>query len=199
MDPLGKKELLDFYTRHLREFGDSPQAVRSTPEGQIRRFKILLSIAGDVSGKTFLDFGCGKGDLYGFIKEEGLSLRYCGIDINEGLIELARRKYPEAEFIAMDIDETAFNRHFDVIVICGVFNLRIAGIEESMKHILRKLYRLCTEALHLNILTSYIPRKTVELFYVKPEEILTFAITELSRSVSLLHTKEDIFLSVYRS
>lgn len=199
MDPLGKKELLDFYTRHLKDFGDAPQAVRWTPGGQLRRFETLLRIAGDSSGKTVLDFGCGKGDLYGFMKEKGFSPRYCGIDINKNLIELAGRKYPEAEFLVMDIDETDFNRYFDIMFICGVFNLRIAGIEESMKHILRKLFGLCTEALHVNLLTSYIHRKTPELFYVKPEEILNFAITELSRSVALQHTKEDIFLSVYRS
>jgi len=199
MDPLGKKKLLDFYTRHLKDFGDAPQAVRWTPDGQLRRFETLLRIAGDSSGKTVLDFGCGKGDLYGFMKEKGLSIHYCGIDINKDMIKLAVRKYPEAEFLVMDIDETDFNRHFDITFVCGVFNLRIAGIEESMKHILRKLFRLCTEALHVNLLTSYIPQKSVELFYVKPEEILNFAITELSRSVALQHTKEDIFLSVYRS
>ena len=199
MDPLGKKELLDFYTRHLRDFGDTPQAVRWTPGGQLRRFTTLLSIAGDISGKNVLDFGCGKGDLYGFMKKNGLSLRYSGIDINKNLIELARSKYPEAEFIAMDIDETDFNRRFDIIFICGVFNLRIAGIEESMKDTLRKLFRFCTGALHVNFLTSHVPRKSVELFYVEPEEILNFAITELSGSVSLQHTKEDIYLSVYRS
>lgn len=199
MDPLGKKELLDFYSRHLKEFGDAPQAVRWTPEGQQRRYETLLGISGNSSGKTVLDFGCGKGDFYGFMKEKGFSIHYCGIDINKDLIELAMRKYPEAEFFVMDIDETDFNRFFDIIFVCGVFNLRIAGIEETMKHILRKLFRLCTEALHVNLLTSYIPRKSVELFYVKPEEILNFTITELSRSVALLHTKEDIFLSVYKS
>jgi 2-polyprenyl-3-methyl-5-hydroxy-6-metoxy-1,4-benzoquinol methylase len=199
MDPLGKKELLDFYSRHLKDFGDTPQGVRWTPDGQLRRYETLLRISGDSSGKTVLDFGCGKGDFYGFMKEKGFSFHYCGIDINKDLIELAMRKYPEAEFIAMDIDETEFNRDFDVIFVCGVFNLRIAGIEESMKHILKKLFRLCAEALHVNLLTSHVPNKSIELFYVKPEELLTFVIAELSRSVTLLHTKEDIFLSVYRS
>jgi ubiquinone/menaquinone biosynthesis C-methylase UbiE len=199
MDPLGKKQLLDFYTRHLKDFGDTPQGVRWTPEGQLRRYETLLRISGDSSGKTVLDFGCGKGDFYGFMKEKGLSLHYCGIDINKDLVELAMRKYPEAEFIVMDIDETEFNRDFDVIFVCGVFNLRIAGIEESMKHILKKLFRLCKEALHVNLLTSYVPQKSVELFYVKPEELLTFAIAELSPSVTLMHSKKDIYLSVYRA
>lgn len=199
MDPLGKKELIDFYSSHLKKFGDTPQSVRWTPDGQLRKYKTLLGIASDFSGKTILDFGCGKGDFYGYVKEKGLSVHYCGIDINKHLIKLARRKYPEAEFIATDIDETELNRYFDMIFVCGVFNLRVAGIEESMKSILKKLFRLCKEALHVNLLTYYVPKRTVELFYVKPEEILNFAIAELSRSVTLMHTKEDIFLSVYRS
>jgi 2-polyprenyl-3-methyl-5-hydroxy-6-metoxy-1,4-benzoquinol methylase len=199
MDPLGKKELLDFYNRHLKDFGDSPQAVRWTPEGQLRRYETLIKIAGDFSGKKILDFGCGKGDFYGYMRAKGIPVHYCGIDVNENLIELARRKYPEAEFIALDIDETELNRDFDIIFVCGVFNLRIAGIEESMKDVLKKLFSLCREALHINLLTYYTPQRSVELFYVKPEEILQFAITELSRSVTLLHTKEDIFLSVYRT
>jgi len=199
MDPLGKKELLDFYNRHLKDFGDTPQAVRWTPEGQLKRYETLLRISGDTTGKTVLDFGCGKGDFFGFMKEKGISPHYCGIDINKNLIELAMHKYPEAEFIVMDIDETEFNRNFDVIFVCGSFNLRISGIEESMQHLLKTLFRLCNEALYVNLLTSYIPNKSIELFYVKPEEILTFAITEISCSVTLMHTKKDIFLSVYKT
>jgi trans-aconitate methyltransferase len=199
MDPLGKKELLTFYDRHLKDFGDAPQAVRWTSEGQLRRYETLLSVAGDFSGKRILDFGCGKGDFYGFLMEKGIRCRYCGIDVHEGLIALANRKYPDTEFIAMDIDETAFTREFDLIFICGVFNLRIAGIDESMKHILKVLFHICREALHLNLLSYYMPQRNIELFYVKPEEILQFAVTELSRAVTVRHENEDIFLSVYRS
>jgi SAM-dependent methyltransferase len=198
MDPLGKKELLNFYNRHLMDFGDAPQAVRWTPEGQRRRYETFLKIAGDFSLKKILDFGCGKGDFYGFIKEKGISIHYCGIDVNESLVELAKSKYPEAEFIVMDIEESGFERDFDIIFVCGVFNLRIAGIEESMKNVFKKLFRICKEALHINLLSYYVPQRNVELFYVKPEEILKFAITELSPSVRLIHEREDIFMSIYR-
>jgi 2-polyprenyl-3-methyl-5-hydroxy-6-metoxy-1,4-benzoquinol methylase len=198
MDALGKKELLSFYNRHLKDFGDKPQAVRWTAGGQLRRYETLLNIAGDLSGKTILDFGCGKGDFYGFLKDRGISVNYSGIDVNENLIKLARSKFPETEFIATDIEESGFNREFDLIFICGVFNLRIAGVEESMKNVLKILFKLCREALYVNLLTYYVPQRSVELFYVKPEEILYFAVTELSRSATLRHEKEDIFLSVYR-
>ena len=198
MDPLGKKELLYFYNRHLKDFGDAPQAVRWTPEGQRRRYEILLKIARDLSGKTLLDFGCGKGDFYGFIREKDIPVSYCGIDINENLISLAKRKYPEAEFLPLDIEEDYFEREFDITFICGVFNLRVAGIQDSMYSLLGKIFKLCREALHVNVLTFYTGHRNVELFYVKPEEMLLFALTELSRSVAMVHAKDDIYLSVYR-
>ena len=198
MDPLGKQELMDFYNRHLRDFGDAPQAVRWTPEGQIRRYETLLMETGDLSGKTILDFGCGKGDFYGFLRDKGVSVSYCGIDVNDNLIQLAQHKYPQTEFIALDIDEDTFHRRFDVIIGIGVFNLRIAGIEESMKGLLKNLFPLCRESLHINFLTYYVPRRSVELFYVRPEEIVEFIITEISRTVTVRHMKEDIFLSVYK-
>ncbi len=198
MDPLGKRELLNFYSRHLRDFGDTPGALRWTPAGQLRRYEIFLGAIGDVSGKSLLDFGCGKGDFFGFLRENGVSPSYCGIDVNENLIELARQKYPGVEFIAMDIDEESFDRRFDVIVSIGVFNLRIAGVEESVKEILEKLFSLCGESLHVNFLTSHVARRNVELFYVTPEDILRFVIAEISPRVVLDHREEDIYLSVYR-
>ncbi|MEW6585230.1 MAG: class I SAM-dependent methyltransferase [Nitrospirota bacterium] len=198
MDPLGKTELLSSYDRHLREFGDKPQAVRWTPEGQRRRYENLLRVAGDLSGKALLDFGCGKGDFYSFLTEEGFSPEYCGIDINEGLISLAKRKFPDVEFIALDIEEDEFGRHFDSIIVCGVFNLRVAGIDETMRNILKRLFRLCRESLHINVLSYYVPRRTVELFYVKPEEIMKFAAAELSSKVTLMLDGEDIYLSVFK-
>ena len=65
--------------------------------------------------------------------------RYCGIDINKNLIALEQCLFSDAEFLAMDIDDVKIDREFDIIFICGVFNLRIAGIEESLKDILLKL------------------------------------------------------------
>ena len=198
MDPLGKKELLCFYDRHLKDFGDRPQAVRWTAEGQLRRYEALLRIAGDLSGKRILDFGCGKGDFYGFIKEKGIPVDYCGVDINENLIALAGKKYPEAEFLSADIEEEEIVQPFDVILACGVFNLRVAGVEDSMRSVLKRLFGLCRESLHVNCLTYYVPQRDVELFYVKPEEILRFAITCLSHSVVVKHDRGDIFLSVFK-
>lgn len=200
MDPYGKQELLACFDRHLRSHGDTPQAVRWTHEGQRRRYEAFRGIIGDPAGKSLLDFGCGKGDFYGFLRDRGATAAYCGIDVNAGLIALARSKYPEAEFLTLDIEETPLERRFDIVVACGVFNLRIGGIAASLRETVKILYGLCRESLHLNFLTARCARRDVELHYVEPVELLTFAIEELAPHVTLRHglVPEDVFLSVFR-
>jgi SAM-dependent methyltransferase len=201
MDPYGKQELLSFFDRHLRDHGDTPSAVRWTPEGQRRRYESFQGFIGDLAGKSLLDFGCGKGDFYGFLRGQGETGDYCGIDVNAGLTSLARRKYPEAEFLTLDVEEVSLERRFDVVVACGVFNLRIGGIAESMRETVKTLYGLCRESLHLNFLTARAPQHDVELFYIDPADLLCFALEELSPIVTLRHgfVPDDVYLSVFRS
>ncbi|UCG77751.1 MAG: class I SAM-dependent methyltransferase [Nitrospirota bacterium] len=200
MNPYGKNELISFYDRHLRDFGDHPQAVRWTPSGQMSRFEALLTMAGDISGKKVLDFGCGKGDLYGFLAGRGIITRYTGIDINSNMIELASKKYPEASFSVVDIEEENISEKFDIIFACGVFNLLIAGIEESMHRVLKKLYSLCRGAMHINLLSYDIPARDPQLFYVRPLDITGFTTKELSTDYMLRDdlVKGDLFLTIHR-
>jgi len=199
LDPYGKRELLAFYDRHLDRFGDTPQALRWTALGQQRRYGAFLKAAGPLKGRQILDFGCGKGDLLGFLAERGLPVEYTGIDVNEKLVALARRKYPGADFIHLDIEEEALERSFDVVLICGVFNLRIAGIAATLRNALKRLFPLCREALHLNIPSSLTGVKDPDMYYADPFDLLRFALEELSPEVALHHglLENEIFLSVY--
>jgi SAM-dependent methyltransferase len=200
VDPYGKQELLGFYSRHLEHFGDTPQAVRWTSAGQRSRYEALLALAGPLGAGTVLDFGCGKGDFYGFLLEKGIETDYCGADVNPGLIGLARRKHPGGEFLLRDIEEEGMPRTFDVIVICGVFNLRIAGIADTLKTVLRILFAACRRSLHLNIPSTRSSWKDSDIFYADPGELLEFARRELSKESVV---REDIlpgelFLSAVR-
>lgn len=201
MDPYAKRELLAFFSRHLRAHGDTPQAVRWTPQGQRRRYEAFETLLGDLGRKSLLDFGCGKGDFYGHLRDRGVPLGgYCGVDVSDELVALARRKFPDAEFLVLDVDESAWERRFDVVVACGVFNLRVADIAASMPATVRTLFGLCRESLHVNFLTARTPLHDPELFHVDPPELLRFALDELSSKVVLRHgvVADDVFLSVYR-
>ncbi len=199
MDPLAREQLLSFYNMHLKKFGDRPEALRWTPKGQIMRYHALLDIAPDLNNQKILDYGCGTGDFYRFLKRRGISVRYTGVDINENFINLAKEKYPECAFMVMDIDEDTLEGFYDYIFICGVFNLRVPGVADDTKNALLNLFKHCNKGLALNALSSHTPVKDVELNYTSPEHMVAFALEHLSPSVALRHDRiqNDFTIFVY--
>ncbi len=199
MDPLAKEQLLSFYNMHLKKFGDRPEALRWTPQGQLRRYHALLDIAPDLNNQKILDYGCGTGDFYRFLKRRGLTVQYTGVDINENFINLARQKYPECTFKVMNIDEEPLEKFYDYIFICGVFNLRVPEVDNDIKNALVTLFKYCNKGLALNALSSHTPIQDVELHYTSPEGMVAFALEHLSPSVALRHDRieNDFTLFVY--
>jgi SAM-dependent methyltransferase len=201
MDPYAREQLLSFYNFHLKKFGDRPEALRWTPQGQLKRYHTLLDIAPDLNDQKILDYGCGTGDFYQFLKRRGIRVHYTGVDINENFINLAKSKYPECTFKTMNTDEDEVEGFYDYVFICGVFNLRVPGVHDDLKNALVTLFKNCNKALALNALSSHTPVKDIELNYTSPEEMVKFAIENLSPAVTLLHNRipNDFTLFVYTS
>ena len=201
MDPYSRDKLLSFYNFHLKKFGDRPEALRWTPQGQLKRYHMLADIAPakELNNSTVLDYGCGTGDFYRFLKRRGIQVKYTGVDINENFIALARKKYPECTFRVMNADDDAFEGFFDYIFICGVFNLNVPGVDEDMRNALTTLFRSCNKGLVLSALSSHTPVKDPELHFTSPEEMLKFALETLSPAVALRHDRipNDFMLYVY--
>lgn len=201
MDPFAKNQLLSFYNFHLKKFGDRPEALRWTPQGQLKRYHTFLDIAPDLNNQKVLDYGCGIADFYKFLKRRDIHVRYTGVDINENFINLAKSKYPECSFKVMNIDEEPLEGYFDYIFICGVFNLSVPGVQNDLRNTLVSLFKRCNKGLALNALSSHTPLKDVELNYTSPEETVKFALENLSPSVVLRHDRieNDFTLFVYTS
>ncbi|MCK9418552.1 MAG: methyltransferase domain-containing protein [Nitrospirae bacterium] len=203
MDPYSRDQLLSFYNFHLKKFGDRPEALRWTPQGQLKRYRTLADIAParDLNNATVLDYGCGTGDFYKFLKRRGISVQYTGVDINENFITLAKKKYPECEFHVMNADDDPLEGFYDYIFICGVFNLQVPGVDEDMKNALVTLFGHCNKGLALNALSSHTPVKDPELHFTSPEEMVKFSIENLSPFIALRHDliQNDFTLYVYTS
>jgi len=200
MDPYSKDQLLSFYNHHLKQFGDRPEALRWTPQGQLRRYHCLAEIAPDLHGSTVLDYGCGTGDFYRFLKRRGIEVRYTGVDMNPNFIDLAKKKYPECEFRVMVLDEEeTLEGYYDYIFICGVFNYLVPNVKEDLLHALTTLFRHCNKGLALNALSTHSPIKDPELNYTSPEEMVRFSLEHLSPYLALRHdrVKNDFTLFVY--
>jgi SAM-dependent methyltransferase len=200
MDGLEKDFLIDFYTKKLMLHGDRPESLRWTARGQRERYDLLLEIAPSLESSHVLDYGCGKGDLYAFIRERGISVTYTGADINPDLISLARSKHPECDFFVMDIEEEPLKEEFDYIFVCGVFNNRLEGATQSLKNAIARLFCSCRKGLAVTALSAHDPHKEHDLNYVLPGELTDFIIKNITPYVTLRHDRVpyDMTLFLYR-
>jgi ubiquinone/menaquinone biosynthesis C-methylase UbiE len=93
------------------------------------------------AGDAVLDVGCGNGRLYQMFAD--LSIRYTGVDQSEGLIEKARQKFREANFVVSSMVKLPFeDSSFDVLYSIAAFHhlpndeLRVQTLKE-MKRVLK--------------------------------------------------------------
>lgn len=198
MDEAAKEYLIDYFTKRLRHFGDTPASVGWSEKGQLLRYQAISELL-SFNNSSVLDFGCGKGDLYRFLKTKGLNLKYTGMDINPELIRIAREKYPEAIFRTIDLEKEELNEKFDFIIICGVFNLKISGVKESAYWSIKKLFCNTKKTLLFNCPSIHAKNKDIELLYYDSVELLSLALT-ITKKVNLYHhlIEGEIFLELSR-
>lgn len=80
---------------------------------------ILSAVSNIVSNDNMkvLDLGCGPGELIEELESNFDNLHVTGVDFSEGMLEVSRKRNPEAEHIKMDVAELYKLRDkFDVIV-----------------------------------------------------------------------------------
>jgi len=109
------EEVRDFWNRvagdwrtQVGEHGDSNRRLNSDP--------VLWKFAGDVSGLTVLDAGCGTGYLSAKLRDCGALVT--GIDFSERMIGIARADHPDMDFRVDSCSDLATidDAHFDMVI-----------------------------------------------------------------------------------
>ncbi len=95
--------------------------VRSTPQ----RVKSILSKLPIRKGARVLDLGTGTGVLVPYLSEMvGEEGRVVGIDLSEGMLAEARRKFgslDNVEFLKLDFEEEELPGEYDVVMLYSVY------------------------------------------------------------------------------
>jgi SAM-dependent methyltransferase len=85
-----------------------------------RIFKMLRWAVPNLKEKSYLEIGCGVGNVLGYLFDHGVS-NCVGWDINNYSLEIARRRYPHAKFFERDfLRPSDSNELFDVT---GMFDV----------------------------------------------------------------------------
>jgi SAM-dependent methyltransferase len=68
------------------------------------------------AGATVLEVGCGTGDLLHAVRPS----RGVGVDLSPGMVNVARRQYPDLEFRVGDVESLEFTERFDYVILSDV-------------------------------------------------------------------------------
>jgi SAM-dependent methyltransferase len=186
-------EAVRFVEDRFRVHGDSHQGLGyPKPDGFIRRYGIYFDVVrlgppieGDIE---ILDVGCGTGRLLDYIKARGLrNVRYRGVDMSETLIEAARAKHPESEFLVGDPFEldALWEKPFDYAIFGGIFTYRPYPTEAAMTAYMIKLLRLvfshCRVGVAFNVMSKHVDWEREDLFHVPFDRMAELMRDNLSR------------------
>lgn len=183
-----KQRVIERYNQRLGEFGDDIRTLSSgTEERRNMRYQVLCDV-GLRDGVSVLDLGCGFGDFFRYLNARGLKVEYEGCDINPNLVNVARRKYPEARFFVADIQTDRFERTYDFVVSSSAFNNIMQDEDQYLYvgNIMARAYELSREAVALDFLTEYVDFKAEGGFYYSPERLFSIA-KKITKRVCLRH------------
>lgn len=161
------------------------------------RYERMLDVLepGLEGAPSVLDVGCGFGGLLGFAGERGLTLEYTGIDLSEGMIAHARKRYPEATFIAGDIladtdNDAGIGRH-DYVICNGILTQKLDTSNRVMDRyaqaLIVRLFNLCRRGVAFNVMSTKVNFTAPNLYYRCPSELLAWCMSEVTTRVRLDH------------
>ncbi|MEX5721407.1 class I SAM-dependent methyltransferase [Geodermatophilus maliterrae] len=198
------RELRDHYAETFRRHGPSPLGVdwRGLPDLELRYRKMLEVIpAGRRHRPTVLDVGCGFGGLYAYALDQGLDLRYTGIDVVPEMITHARATLPSGEFRCEDVFELPPGSRYDYVVCNGILTQKLTTSTRDMdrhaQRLIRRLHELSTVGAVFNVMTSKVDYTKDNLYHRHPAELLAWCMAEVTDRVRVDHAYPLYEYSVY--
>lgn len=184
-----KDEIQQMYKGLCLKHGISASAVKARDYTQQElRFVNLFYCIDVQTTDSFLDLGCGTGELLPFIRKHGVEGEYVGLDFVDEFIFHARDKFKNDEksgFKTFNISEDELPTSYDWCVLSGTFNDERVNSEEFMYSVLSKMYRSSNKGIIFNSLSKYVDYETPELFYTYPDKVFQFCVNNLSKFIVL--------------
>lgn len=181
-------ENVEYIERSLEQHGDSALGV-GWPRGAEARYQVMLDVIRPQSTHaSLLDFGCGAAHLLEFIRSRALQgIDYHGLDASPRAIELCRRKFPDIEFLALDVlaEDALAWPDFDYVVMNGVLTYKggtsQAAMFEYARTLVKAVFRHVRVGLAFNVLSKHVDQERDELFHLEMDPLIGFLSREVSR------------------
>ncbi|MCW8896652.1 MAG: class I SAM-dependent methyltransferase [Flavobacteriales bacterium] len=187
------KQVNDYYSDKITQNGATPEGVDwNSTESQYLRFKVLSNIIDKDENFTVLDYGCGFGSMYDFLKKSYTNFNYTGYDISQKMIDAALEFYPN-DNNSNWLNSLNNSKKYDYTIASGIFNVRLKNSDEKwlnyITETLHKIDNLSKMGFAFNILTKYSDKEYMRdyLYYADPLFLFDYCKKHFSKNVALLH------------
>jgi SAM-dependent methyltransferase len=195
MDPRDTRIIRRFYESQYETYGYDPRSLGWIVGSQQTRFRELAGI-GDLEGCSILDVGCGFGDLYGYLLDQGIKVNYTGVDLSPHFLDIARMVYPDAEFFMADFEKEPIPGKFDWAFESGAFSLKLSDNKTLIRNSLKKMFKMVKKGIAADFLSSNAAIKDSSLYYQDPEELRKFCNT-LSERITIKNNYKPTEFCIY--
>jgi SAM-dependent methyltransferase len=180
------------YNQKIVQYGACHKGVDwGSEEGQRLRFDIICKNLELESLKSIIDYGCGYGEFYSFIKNLGFNGFYQGYDISEEMIQMAKKLHGN------DMPNKVFTHEFSVIeraeycMASGVFNIKLYSEEADwhnfIVHNLSIINKISIKGFFFNMFSKEAQDYPVysDVYYADAVKIKELCLKEFSKRVKL--------------
>ncbi len=186
-------EIVEHYEECYKMHGDNHKGVDWPKEEDVeKRYKVMLDIMRfDDSQKenaSVLDFGCGLGHMYDYMRKEKIQAEYEGLDISNVFVSKCQEKYPEVKFHTKNLlesKEEKLDRNYDYIILNGVLTekrtLSYEEMFEYFKELIKKVYQFCDCGIAFNVMSKDVDWEREDLFHLPLNELSHFLTKDVSR------------------
>ena len=190
-----QKRLEQYFTEKLEAFGTTPRGVDyNGPEAQELRFEQLARLIDPGAAFTVIDYGCGYGALFDFLKKKGWQFEYYGIDLIEKMVDAGRAAHKDEPGVHFTTREDELPKT-EYLLAGAIFNIKMDADPDEWKEMvcqtLARMNNLCSRGFAFNMLTGYSDRDRMaqrpDLFFADPLFFFDFCKRNFSRNVALLH------------
>jgi SAM-dependent methyltransferase len=185
-------EIAEHYNSCFEKHGDNNLGVDwPNYKDTLTRHKVMFEVTrfGNQTPKkpiSLLDFGCGLGHFYEWIRNEKIEVNYSGLDINENFYNLCKNKFPNLEFFHKDILKDEILPNYDYIICNGVFTEKRNLTQDEMFDFLKKtisvLWKKTDVGISFNVMSKLVDWERNELFHLSIDDLGKFITQNLSRN-----------------
>lgn len=116
--------------RQFNEYAEIYDELFSAAMDYEKEVEFYDKVLRETKAKKILEAGCGAGNRAKYFIDRGYD--YTGLDISEGMLKIARRKYPDVKFTHGDIRGLKLKESFDAIIFVGVGSAYLATDDDAL-------------------------------------------------------------------